>query len=475
MKTKVWIGILIFSLLVGCTSKTQKSSRIGEPGTDTVTAEAVFDESGTSASAKGIPEEAPVDQSAGMQIIEALSKVYGDAPNVVGGFIGSSRCPSFLEGMFFDGSTLVFQVRGDTLQARHILEAAAGSKAFRLEKVTEGKYSQQELKAILDELRRRYDALTDEKLKSNMTSWGMGLRYIEVCFILNTPEARQAFREKLMDSPAIRFTGPEQPRPNGRIGITDTLGISLRPEYSVYSNVSPTATFVLLNQGDKEIMCGEHYSVTFEDENGIWRELPINDIAFDIGYGVRPGGYKLFMASLYPEVHPNKPGRYRFFYDVSLMSTPAKFTMMTEFRLTDNEQEVKQAVKMKISEEPEGYSIRYIPVQEEEQTEDDYVYEVVEEMPQFPGGMPAAMEYIRTHIRYPQTALQDSIQGRVIVQVVILEDGTLTQARVVRSVDPRLDKEALRVVQSMPRWSPGKQRGKALKVRYIFPVMFKLP
>lgn len=365
MKTKVWIGILIFSLLVGCTSKTQKSSRIGEPGTDTVAVEAVFDESGTSASAKGIPEEAPVDQSAGMQIIEALSKMYGDAPNVVGGFIGSSRCPSFLEGMFFDGTTLVFQVRGDTLQARHILEAAAGSKAFRLEKVTEGKYSQQELKAILDELRRRYDALTDKKLKSNMTSWGMGLRYIEVSFILNNPEARQAFREKLMDSPAIRFTGPEQPIPNGRIGITDTLGISLRPEYSVYSTTSPQASFVLLNQGDQEIMCGDHYFVTFEDENGTWRELPINTMANDIGYVIRPGGHKLFTASLYPDVHPNKPGRYRFFYNVRLMDIRTNFMMMTEFRLTDNEEEVKRAVKMKIPKEPEGYGVRYTPVQEE--------------------------------------------------------------------------------------------------------------
>lgn len=474
MKTKVWIGLLIFSLL-GCTSKTQKTSRIGEAGIDMVAAEAVSDESGTSASAKNIPEEGHVDQSAGMQIIEALSNVYGSDPNAIGDFIGTPRCPSFLEGMYFDGSTLVFQVRGDTLQARRTLEAAAGSKAFRLEKVTEGKYSQQELKAILDELRRRYDALADNKLKSNMTSWGMGLHYIEVRFVLNTPEARQAFREKLMDSPAIRFAGPEQPRPDGRIGITDTLGISLRPEYSVYSNASSTASFVLLNRGDQDIMCGEHYFITFEDENGTWRELPINNIAFDIGYGVRPGGYQLFTASLYPEVHPNKPGRYRFFYDVSLMTSPAKFTMMTEFRLTDNEQEVKQAVKMKISQEPEGYGIRYIPVQEEEQTEDDYVYEVVEEMPQFPGGMPAAMEYIRTHIRYPETALQDSVQGRVIVQVVILEDGTLAQVEVVRGVDLRLDKEALRVVQSMPRWSPGKQRGKALKVRYTFPVTFKLP
>lgn len=155
-----------------------------------------------------------------------------------------------------------------------------------------------------------------------MTSWGVGLRNVEVRFILNTPEARQAFREKLMDSPAIRFEGPEQPIIDERIGITDTLGISLHPEYSVYSTEASTASFVLLNQGNKNIMCGEHYFITYEDENGTWRALPINDAAIDIGYMVLPGGHHLFTANLYPEVHSNKPGRYRFSMKSCLMLIP---------------------------------------------------------------------------------------------------------------------------------------------------------
>lgn len=462
MKTKILIGILFCSFM-GCVNKTQKSNVISE--LDSVSNAIAF------------VEDTTVDQSAGWQIIEALSKAYGDEPNVIGDFIGSPRCPSFLEGIFFDGSTLVFQVRGDTLQARRILETAAGGKDFRLEQVTEGYYSQEQLNAIIDELNRRYDTLTDKKLKSNMTSWGIGLRYIEVNFILNTPEARQAFRKKLMDSPAIRFNGPEQPRTDRRIGTADTLGISLHPEYSVYSTEASTASFVLLNQGDKEIMCGEHYFVTYEDKNGTWRELPINDFAIDIGYMVFPGGHHLFTASLYPDIHPNKPGRYRFFYGVMLdagTTSRRDILMMTEFRLTDNKQEVERAVKMKIPKEPEGYGIRYVPVQEEP-TEENTVYEVVEEMPEFPGGLPAAIEYIRNNIRYPETALRDSVQGRVIIQFVIMEDGTPTQAQVIRSVDFRLDKEAIRVVQSMPKWSPGKQRGKMVKVKFTLPVAFKLP
>lgn len=121
MKTKILIGVLFYSLL-GCANKAPKSN--------------VTSKSAPAGEAVYFVEDTVVDQSAGLQVIEALSKVYGNEPNVVGGFIGSSRCPSFLEGMFFDGSTLVFQVRGDTAHARRILESAAGSKAFRLEQVT---------------------------------------------------------------------------------------------------------------------------------------------------------------------------------------------------------------------------------------------------------------------------------------------------------------------------------------------------
>lgn len=651
MKTKILIGVLFCSLM-GCANKAPKSN--------------VTSKSAPAGEAVYFVEDTVVDQSAGLQVIEALSKVYGNEPNVVGGFIGSSRCPSFLEGMFFDGSTLVFQVRGDTAHARRILESAAGSKAFRLEQVTESNYSQQQLISIVDELNQRYDTLTDKKLKSNMCGWGAGLRNVEVRFILNTPEARQAFREKLMDSPAIRFEGPEQPIIDERIGITDTLGISLHPEYSAYSTDSSTASFVLLNQGNKNIMCGAHYSITYEDENGIWRALPTNGAAIDIGYMVFPGGHKLFTAPLYPEVHPNKPGRYRFFYEVTLdFDTPLHrdILMMTEFHLTDNKKVVERAIKMNIPKEPEGYGIKYVPVQEErvkennanatpsltdtkvasnihwgflidenegitkiyfnkhinqmcrERTEDilynntsifkgkvyisidnpkfeltydeavfyredrqgklhkisqnepvykesvalmfekgkarevkvdlpkncptgnyllkirlhneqgdyyeickwfeaytskqvsrrkkpipvgpgyapvigeditedneDDVFEVVQNMPEFPGGgLPKLIEFIQQNVRYPQSALQSKLEGRVIVQVIIDKDGSVTQPKILRSINPVLNidnafcEEALRIVSIMPKWKPGSQHEIPVKVKFTFPVRFTLP
>lgn len=413
-----------------------------------------------------------MDQSAGMQVIEALSEVYGDEPNVIGGFIGSSRCPSFLEGMYFDGATLVFQVRGDTVQARRTLEQVAGSGAFRLERMTEGNYSQQQLTELMEVVRRRKERLDDEQLAANVVGYGVGLRHLEVDLILNTPEARRAFREKILDSPALRFNGPEEPEPNPMVGVTDTLGVSLRPEYSVYSTRSETALFILQNRSGREVCCGDPYFITYEDEQGTWRTLPINTAFHSVAYGIALGGHHQFTAHLCPKVHSNKPGRYRLLYNVSFGLHGKDFTMMTEFRLTDNEQEVKQAVRTVIAD-TDSVS-RHIPV-DTDQDDVAHIYEVVEQMPEFPdGGMKGLREYLRTHLRYPEAARRDSVQGRVIVQFVVMEDGSIGQEHVVRSCGPELDEEALRLVRSMPRWEPGRQNGKAVKVKYVIPVTFRL-
>ena len=108
---------------------------------------------------EGVPYVPVHDQSEGMRIIEALSKAYGDNPNVIGDFIGSTHCPSFLEGHYFDGNMLVFQVRGDTLRARKILEEVSGSKAFSIEMMTDSTFSEKQLQGLMKELNRRYDAL----------------------------------------------------------------------------------------------------------------------------------------------------------------------------------------------------------------------------------------------------------------------------------------------------------------------------
>lgn len=102
------------------------------------------------------------------------------------------------------------------------------------------------------------------------------------------------------------------------------------------------------------------------------------------------------------------------------------------------------------------------------------VFDVVEQMPSFPGGPSALMKYLSENVKYPVVAQENGVQGRVVVSFVVEKDGHITDVKVVRSVDPSLDKEAARVVKSMPNWIPGKQNGSAVRVKYNVPVSFKL-
>ena len=106
--------------------------------------------------------------------------------------------------------------------------------------------------------------------------------------------------------------------------------------------------------------------------------------------------------------------------------------------------------------------------------EENKVFDVVEQMPSYPGGMGALMQYLSSNIKYPAIAEENGIQGRVICTFVVERDGSITDVRIAKSVDPSLDKEAMRVVSKMPRWIPGKQNGSAVRVKYTVPVTFRL-
>ena len=140
-------------------------------------------------------------------------------------------------------------------------------------------------------------------------------------------------------------------------------------------------------------------------------------------------------------------------------------------------------LKLKIDEFDEQRREQEKEIQEQEASkitrdeyeEDDVVFIVVESMPEFPGGQPALFQYLSENVKYPVLAQENGIQGRVICQFVVNRDGSISNVEVVRSGgDPSLDKEAIRVIKSMPRWKPGKQRGKTVRVKYTVPVNFKL-
>lgn len=126
------------------------------------------------------------------------------------------------------------------------------------------------------------------------------------------------------------------------------------------------------------------------------------------------------------------------------------------------------------NDEAEGEVLKAKEVIAQEAEEAEKVFDVVEQMPTFPGGNEALFAFLSKNIRYPAVAEENGVQGRVIVTFVVERDGSITDVKVIKSVDPSLDKEAMRLVKSMPNWIPGKQNGQAVRVKFTLPVTFQL-
>ena len=145
--------------------------------------------------------------------------------------------------------------------------------------------------------------------------------------------------------------------------------------------------------------------------------------------------------------------------------------------IVDDEVKIEDELEIQDSEADENTVIDVAPVIEttaEAEEEEAQVFFIVEDMPEFPGGDLALRKYIANAIKYPVIAQENGIQGKVYVTFVVGKDGKVTNARIARGVDPSLDKEALRVVNSLPTWKPGKQRGKPVNVSYTVPINFVL-
>ena len=145
--------------------------------------------------------------------------------------------------------------------------------------------------------------------------------------------------------------------------------------------------------------------------------------------------------------------------------------------IVDDDVEIEDELEIEDTEADDETVIDVAPVvvaEEEEEEEEAKVFFIVEDMPEFPGGELALRKYIANAIKYPVIAQENGIQGKVYVQFVVDKDGGISDARIARGVDPSLDKEALRVVNALPKWKPGQQRGKPVRVSYTVPINFVL-
>lgn len=143
--------------------------------------------------------------------------------------------------------------------------------------------------------------------------------------------------------------------------------------------------------------------------------------------------------------------------------------------IIDDDVELEEEFEFESTEADDETIIDAVPVIEEDYGDDDAeVFIIVEDMPEFPGGELALRKWIADNVKYPVIAAENGIQGKVYVTFVVDKDGSVTNARIARGVDPSLDQEALRVVNKLPKWKPGKQRGKPVRVSYTVPINFQL-
>ena len=161
-------------------------------------------------------------------------------------------------------------------------------------------------------------------------------------------------------------------------------------------------------------------------------------------------------------------------------ATTSKKPTVKKQTATKSEKFVKVESNVKFDDAPSSVaaiaSPNNIMVQETTpNNEDDKIFDIVEQMPSFPGGLSALQTWLASNITYPAQAVENGIQGRVIVAFIVERDGTIMNVRVTKSVAPSLDKEAVRVVKSMPKWIPGTQNGEPVRVKYCVPVVFNRP
>ncbi len=239
-------------------------------------------------------------------------------------------------------------------------------------------------------------------------------------------------------------------------------GTALTPRFSNGYDKFTEFAFILKNNNTKERKCAI-YSFNEETEAPIYlyeEDAPEEGQIKEIIYRARTKGYSIIYTN----------NNRKMSEEVETPTPEADFTPPPPAEepiipiVEDEEESVADTTLAPAAE----------PVETTEQVEDNTIYNVAEEQPAFPGGEAAMMNFISNNIRYPSFCQESGIQGRVVVSFVINKDGSVVDVETKQAPHELLAKEAVRVVRSMPKWKPGIQKGKAVRVRYSFPIFFRL-
>lgn len=155
--------------------------------------------------------------------------------------------------------------------------------------------------------------------------------------------------------------------------------------------------------------------------------------------------------------------------------TPPPPAQVTLIHIVEDDAEVEDDIEIDVEADQQTVIEDYVPVvREEEEAVEMQIFAVVEAMPEYPGGDVARMQFLQENIKYPQMARESGIQGTVYVTFVVEPNGSVSDVRVLRGIGGGCDEEAIRVIQAMPKWIPGKQRGKPVRVQFNMPIKFTL-
>lgn len=285
--------------------------------------------------------------------------------------------------------------------------------------------------------------------------------------------------------------------------IFDTVGCRVREAYTIYKQKFDKIERVTKNKTDLDFTlnaeikwyryfnnCLGSVLVTVKKKDETGKRKYDRTIVYDLLHHRQLELSDIFTPTALEDIQNTRGKNFRVFImqggSVLLQFSLDKELKQAKFSIVDNkavfqesflelmsmvaEKEREESGSVDLSNQSQENSLQRGEVSSEEG-----VFDVVERMPEFPGGNQALFKYLSTNIKYPVVAEENGIQGRVVVTFVVEKDGSISHTQVEKSVDPSLDKEAIRVVLSMPLWKPGIQKGKPVRVKYTLPITFRLP